>query len=126
MTLEGNLCPGPPDEVEGKERRGAQRVDTAQRVRSRDRTPGFRVVDDRGEKVHRRHERPILGELEDRGIIAGGGVHEDARVLDAWQMAQDLRQVGGAELAGSAGAVRERREAEPGCLVERFDRHGRA
>jgi ABC-type nickel/cobalt efflux system permease component RcnA len=32
-------------------------------------------------------------------------------------VAQDLRQLGGAELAGSAGAVRERREPDPGPLV---------
>ena len=38
-------------------------------------------------------------------------------------MAQDLRQVGWAELAGSAGAVRERGETNTGLLVDRAIRH---
>ena len=33
-----------------------------------------------------------------------GGIHQDIRIHDAWQVAQDLRQLGGAELASSAGA----------------------
>jgi hypothetical protein len=33
-------------------------------------------------------------------------------------MAQDLRQVGGAELTGSTGAVGERGESDAGLLVD--------
>jgi len=45
------------------------------------------------------------------------GVHEDPWILDAWQVAQDLRQLGGAELAGSTRAVRVAREPNPRLLV---------
>lgn len=38
-------------------------------------------------------------------------------------MAQDLRQVGGAELAGSTRAVRERGEPDAGLLVDRGVSH---
>ena len=38
-------------------------------------------------------------------------------------MAQNLRQVGWAEFAGSAGAVRERGETNSGLLVDRAIRH---
>jgi hypothetical protein len=38
-------------------------------------------------------------------------------------MAQDLRQIGGAELAGSTGAVGERGEPDAGLLIDRIVSH---
>ena len=56
---------------------------------------------------------------KDRGVVPGGGVDQDPGVPDCGQMAQDLRQIGGAELAGAAGAVGERGETNAGLLIDR-------
>ena len=73
-----------------------------------------RIVHDGREEIHRGDQRPVLGQPEHRRVVPGGGVDEDPRILDLRQMAQDLRQIGGAELAGSAGAVGECGEPDAG------------
>ena len=117
--LERDPVPGPAEQVEGKQWRGPHRVDVAQRVGGRDGSPGCGVVHDGGEEVHGRDQGPVGRQQKNRGVIPGSGVDEDPGVHDAGQMAQDLRQVGWAELAGSTGAVRECGETDTRLLVDR-------
>jgi hypothetical protein len=44
-------------------------------------------------------------------------------MVDQGEVAQDLRQFGAAELAGSTGAVRKRRQPDAGTRVSRRCRH---
>src|SRR5690606_21623488 len=53
-------------------------------------------------------------------IVAGGGIHQHGRVIEGDEVTQDLRQLGGAELTRSTGAVRELRQAQPLPLVPWF------
>ena len=64
-----------------------------------------------------RQARGVSGRAEPvhRGIIAGHGIDEDSWVLDGGQKAQDLRQIGAAEFAGSASTVGIR--SQPDLLV---------
>src|SRR5207249_11566330 len=66
------------------------------------------------EKVHRRHDRAIRRHLEDGGIVAARGVDEDPGIRRDRHVAQDLRQLGGPEFAGSARAVRVARQPDGG------------
>ena len=49
----------------------------------------------------------MVVEAPDRGVVTGGGAHQEVGVGDGGQVAQYLRQLAGSELAGSAGAVAE-------------------
>ena len=57
------------------------------------------------------------------GVVTGGGVHQRFRVRSREDMAQDLRQLGHAELTSSTRSVGELRQAELGFLVSRFVLH---
>jgi hypothetical protein len=45
------------------------------------------------------------------GVVPRRSIDQDSWIFDYRHVAQDLRQLGWAELAGSAGAVRERGQA---------------
>ena len=75
--------------------------------------PERRVVHDRREEVNGLDQSEVVGEPVDGGVIRPGDPHEEIRVLGGFrtgQTAQNLRQLVWAELARSAGAVRERCE----------------
>jgi hypothetical protein len=63
------------------------------------------VVHHRCEEVHRLHECRLLVETEDAGVVAGALVDEHARVVGWNEGAQDLGELGGAELARSTRAA---------------------
>ena len=84
------------------------------------------VVHDRREEIDCGHQGTFRGQQKHRGVVAGGGVDQDPRVPDCGQMAQDLRQIGGAELTGSTRAVRERGETNPWLLIPRRLCHTRS
>ena len=71
------------DEVERGHRHAAHRVDVRQRVGGRDAPERVRVVDDRGEEVGGLHERQLVAELHDAGVVGGVGRDEHARVASA-------------------------------------------
>ncbi len=121
--LEGELLPGPADQVEREERGTAHGVHVTQRVGGGDRAPGGGIVHDRREEVHRRHQGAVVREAKDRRIVPGRGVHEHPRVARARQQAQHLGQLAGAELAGATRAMGERGQPDAGCLIDRLLGH---
>jgi hypothetical protein len=60
-----------------------------------------------GDVVHRLHDSQVIGQTIDRGVAVGGKAGQQVGVADGREMAQHLRKIGRADLAGSAGAVRE-------------------
>ena len=61
------------DEVERGDRRRAHRVDVRQRVGGGDAAERVRVVDDRREEVDGLHDRQVVGELDDAGVVGRVG-----------------------------------------------------
>src|SRR4051794_10954910 len=116
--LEGKAVTGPAHEVQSEQRLCPHGVDVAERVGYGNGSPRRRVVNDRREEVHRGYQRAVRRQRKDGGVIPGSGIDQDSGVYNAGQVAQDLRQVGRAELAGSTGTVRERGEPDPGFLVD--------
>jgi hypothetical protein len=100
-----HTVPRPADQVQGEQRRGPHRVDVAEGICGRYGSPGRRIVDDRREEIHGRHQSAVGRQPEHRRVISRSGVDKDPRVLDARQKAQDLRQFGSAELTRSTSAV---------------------
>ena len=96
---------GPSRQVEGEQRAGAHGVDVAGGVGGRDAPPRARIVHDRREEISRRHQQPVAVEPPHGGIVAGLGADHQVRVRRGSQMAQNLRQLGGPELARSARTV---------------------
>ena len=110
---------GPPEQVEGQDRPSSHGVAVAEGVGRRDGAPDVGVVDDRGEKVDGQQQRQVVADPVDGGVVGRVESQQEVRVLAAVvlaEAAQDLRQVTGTELAGSAGAVRELGEAGSVCL----------
>ena len=107
----GELVPREPDDRQHGDRTPAHRVDVGERVGGGDLPEGVRVVHDGREEVHRQHEREPVGQSIDRGVVAGLRSHQHVGVGDLRQHPQHLGQILWPELAGSAGAVRERRQA---------------
>ena len=102
----------PSDDVERIQRGAAHRVHVGERVRGRDPSVVARIVDHRGEEVDGRHQRAPGVELPHRRVVAGLGADQQGLgALRKRQIAQDLRELRGAELAGSTRAVAEEREA---------------
>ena len=123
--LEGGLVPRPAHQTEREQRSAPHGVDVAQGVGRRDGPPCGRIVHDRGEEVHRGHQGAVAREAEDGGIVAGGRVDQYPRVGHAGETAQDLRQVHRAELAGAAGPVGKRGEADSRLSFGGWLRHAR-
>ena len=99
----------PADEVQREQGPAAHRVDVAQRVGCRDRSPVVRVVDDGGEEVHGLDERYPLGDQVHGGVVGRVEAEEQVGILAPRpfaEAAQDLRQVTRTELARSARPVR--------------------
>ncbi len=95
------------DDVHREERPPAHRVDVAERVGGGDPAEGARLIHDRGEKVHRRDQRRFVVQLIDARVVGKLRSDQDVWIGHHGQMAQDLRQVGRAELTRSAGPVAE-------------------
>jgi hypothetical protein len=66
-------------------------------------TVDVRVIDHRREKVDGLNQGQIVGEPIDPGVVVGLGADEDVGVVASGQVAQNLRQPLGGQLARSAG-----------------------
>jgi hypothetical protein len=86
------------------ERPPSHRVDVGQGVRGRDPSERRGVVHDRGEEVDGLHEGGLLVEPEHTGVVPRAVVDQHPGVGLDRNAAQDLSELGGAELARSAGA----------------------
>ena len=99
----------------------AHGVDVAHGVGSGDGAVRVRVVNDGREEVERQHDREVVTDAIDRGVVEPVEAEEQVRVLFGpegfGQGAQDLRQEGDARLARSAGAGGE------GGQADLFSRH---
>ena len=119
QQLERQPFARPRHEVQREQRGAAHRVDVGERVRGRDPAPVVRVVDDRREEVGGDDDGEVVTEPVDRGVVGGVEPDEQVRVgarVHAPHQPEHGAQVGGRELAGAAGAVRERREPDGfGC-----------
>ena len=110
----------PAHQVQRKQRRSTHGVDVAQRIGAGDGAPGKGVVDDGREEVGCGHQGAIVGYAKYGGIVSRCSLNEDARVLDHWQVTQNLRQFGSAELTRSTCAVSQGGEPNLRALVGVF------
>jgi len=113
----------PAEQVEGEHRAAAHGVAVAEGVGGGDGPPEVGVVDDGGEEVDGQQERQVVADPVDGGVVGRVEAQQEVRVLAAVvlsEAAQDLRQVTGTELAGSAGAVGELCEAWGLCRHQSF------
>ena len=110
--LHRELRDRPADEVQREERPRAHRPHVGERVRRGDAAEPVRVVHDGREEVDRLDDRLGVREPVDGGVVARLGPDERARVIDPGHVAQHLRQIRRADLAGSTRAVAEAREAD--------------
>jgi len=115
--------PGKREEIQREEGSRAHGVDVRQGVRGGDPPEVVRVVDQGREEVERNHEGTTVAERIHGGVVAGRGVHQRFSTLDGDQVTQDLRQLGHAELTGSAGSVSKLGQPDPGPFVPGFVRH---
>ena len=96
------------DQRQREQRRGAHRIDVADRVRRRDAAEVERIVDDRHEEVGRRDQRLLVVELVDRGVVRGLDADEKLFRHDPrHRLGNDLLQYRGRDLAAAAAAVAE-------------------
>ncbi len=110
--LHRELRDRPADEVQREERPRAHRPHVGERVRRGDAAEPVRVVHDGREEVDRLDDRLGVREPVHGGVVARLGPDERARVIDPGHVAQHLRQIRRADLAGSTRAVAEAREAD--------------
>ena len=110
--LEG-LRPRPADHVQGIEGPSAHRVHVGEGIRRRDPAVIARIVDHGRKEVERRYEARAGIQLPHRRVVARLGSHQQRlRAASGGQFAQDLRELRGAELAGSTGSVAQEREPD--------------
>ncbi len=71
-------------------------------------------------------QRAVRRQPHDGRVVPAAGVHQDGGIgprRDGRDEAQDLRQLSGAEFAGSTRAVRERGQPDAVARVHGFIRH---
>ena len=76
-------------------------VDVAERIRRRDLPEGIRVIDNRREKIDRVDDGEVRPQAKYSGIVGGLRPDQHVRVVEFWQIVQNLHEVGRAELSGS-------------------------
>ena len=106
--IEPELVPRPSQVLEGSEGSRSHGVNVAQGVGSGDASPVIGRVHHGGEDVHGLDQGASVPQRIDAGVVTGA--HPDHKVVMGGggmisNRTQDLSQLGGAELAGSAGAV---------------------
>ena len=99
-------------DVQGGERSPAHGVNVRERIGRGDLAVGKRVVHDGREEIHRLHEGAIAADAVNARVVRGRRADEQIRIIHLGKLPQDLRQSLLAELGGSTGARRERRELE--------------
>ena len=104
-------------QVQREQRLRAHRVQVGQGVGGANSPEVVRVIHDRREEVQRHDQGAVAGDLVDSGIVPRGRIGEDARVGYRKKVAQNLRELGLAELTRSTGPVRQGAQPDPGSLV---------
>ena len=91
-------------DVQRKLRLAAHGVDVREGVRRGDRAEGIRVVGDGRKKIDRLHERQLVGDLIDRGVVAAVKADQQVRVFADADALEELRQHARADLRAAPGA----------------------
>src|SRR5581483_2357967 len=112
------LLDGEAEDVHDRDRPAAHRVDIRERVGRRDLPVEIRVIHDGRKEVHRLNEGEVVREAIDARVIAGRQPDEQVGICGYFQVAQNLRELGRPNLAGSPGAAHQMRQ--PGPLVYQF------
>jgi hypothetical protein len=86
------------------------RVYVRQRVRRGDPPEVVRVVHERRKEVHAQHERQVLAQAEDGGVVAARRTHQQPLIDLRRQSAHEWQQVGRRQLAPTAASPRECRQ----------------
>ncbi len=103
QNLEVQFALREPDNVQGRLRLAAHRIDIAQGVGRRDLAEHVRVVDDGRKEVHRIDDGEIRPETEYSRIVGRFRADNQVGRLERWEAVQHLQQVGRAELRRSTG-----------------------
>ena len=111
---------GHADDGQRHDGRAAHGVDVGQRVGSGDAAEVVRVVHDGREEVGGGHQRLLVVQAVDGGVVAGLGAHQQLGRHQALRRAcQNLAQQAGCNLAATPSAVRELGK------LDVFSNHGR-
>jgi hypothetical protein len=105
--LEGETVSRPGCHVERKEWFGTHGVYIADGIRCGDRPEREGVVDNGRKEINRCHEGASVRAAPHCGVVSGLDPNPKVGVHARFKWRQHLRQLGGAELAGSTGAVAE-------------------
>ena len=112
-----------PDDVEGRDRLAAHRVDVAQRVGGSDLAERVRVVHDRREEIDGVDDRQVVAQAEYSRIVGRLGSDDQIRMIERREAVQHVHQVGRAELRRSTGRgylLREPQRASFSCGLVTF------
>jgi hypothetical protein len=85
-------------------------VDVGQRVRRGDLPELVRIVDDGREEVDRLHEREILPNEKDSGVVEAFATDDEPGVRVGWHASERLREISRAKCRGAPCAARPGRE----------------
>ena len=116
--------PGKGQKVQREERPPSHRIHVGKGVGGGDPPEIVRVVHDRREEVEGDDQRAPVGNMIHGGVVPLAGVNQNPRVVGGNHVTQHLRQLGLAELARSAGAVRQGAEPYPPSLIAVLTGHG--
>ena len=100
--------------IEGNQRPAAHRVHIRQRIGGGDRPKFIRIIGNRREKIHGNDQCRIVVDPINGGVIARLGPHQQVRMPQQRNIAQDLAQVLQRKLGRSTGAMRKLGEADGG------------
>ena len=95
-------------DVQRQQRRRPHRVDVADGVGGRNLSVLIRVVDQRRDVVHGLRNRQVGRQSIHRRVVGSLKTNQQVRVTRARQLAEDLNEILGTDLASSTGAVAER------------------
>ena len=91
------------DDVQGGDRVGTHRVDVAERVGRGNLSEHVGVVHDRREEVDGVDDGQVRAQTKHARIVRRLGADDHIGMIDARQLPQDEREIGGAELGRAAG-----------------------
>src|SRR5918994_1148924 len=89
------------DEVQACLGLAAHGVDVAEGIRRRDLPEGIRVIDNRREEIDCVDDGEVRSQAKYSGVVGRLRPDQHVRVVELWQIVQNLHEVGWAELSGS-------------------------
>ncbi len=93
------------DQVEGRPRRAAHRVDVGQGVGRGDAAEVVRVVDDRREEVGGGHQSEVVAQAVNSSVVGRVKADKQVHIIGARQLRQQIVQLRGGQLARATGSM---------------------